>query len=259
VRTFHAWFWQMLRVAPLELLSELGLQPAMELVEDPTEHQADVYRRFHAAVAADAVLHEDFDVLVRERGRAQVRRWLDTAWARRVDIELADAAGTLDDSVPAPDGGEHPARCLRSAAWRRQLGELATQLARGGVKAQEAAQRLVLALEAADPAVAFESAWLALFTADKGTPRLQLGKASGLAEAQAAVAALCAQVRQHDAHVEHLRMVRLSRVLLSEYAAFKRGRGLADMSDLERGALALLRDSTQAGWGSGWTRGCAIC
>ena len=248
VRTFHAWFWQMLRAAPLELLAELGLQPEMELVEDPTEHQAEVYRRFHAAVAADASLHEDFDVLVRERGRAQVRRWLDTAWARRVDIELADAAGTLDDSVPAPDAGGHPARRLHSAPSRRQLGELAQALGRGGVRAQEAAQRIGVALDSTDPAAAFDAVWLALFTADKGTPRTQLGKAPGLAEAQADVGSLCQLVRQHEAHVEHRRMVRLSRVLLAEYAGFKRGRGLADMSDLERGALALLRDSTQAGW-----------
>ncbi|WP_280150464.1 UvrD-helicase domain-containing protein [Piscinibacter sp. XHJ-5] len=248
VRTFHAWFWQLLRVAPLELLAELGLQPEMELVEDPTEHQADVYRRFHAAVAADVQLREDFNTLVRERGRTQLRRWLDAAWGRRVDVELADAAGTLEDSVPAPDAGGHPARRLRTMPWREQLSALAATLARGGVRAQEAAQRLAVALDEADPAASFEAAWLALFTADKGTPRTQIGKPSGLVEAQAALERLCAQVRQHEAHVEHRRMVRLSRVLLAEYAAFKRARGLADMSDLERGALALLRDSTQAGW-----------
>jgi ATP-dependent helicase/nuclease subunit A len=248
VRTFHAWFWQLLRVAPLELLAELDLQPEMELVEDPPEHQAEVYRRFHAAVAADAGLREDFDVLVRERGRTQVRRWLDAAWAKRVDIELADAAGTLEDSVPAPDPGGHPARRLHSGPWRAALGDLVAALERGGVRAQEAAQRLALALQEDDPASAFEWAWKALFTADKGTPRTQLGKPPGLVEAQAGIEALCQEVRQHESHVEHRRMVRLSRVLLAEYAAFKRLRGLADMSDLERGALALLRDSTQAGW-----------
>jgi len=43
-------------------------------------------------------------------------------------------------------------------------------------------------------------------------------------------------------------MVRLARCLLREFAAYKRSRGLADMADLERCALALLRDSTLAGW-----------
>ena len=77
VRTFHAWFSQLLRAAPLELLGELGLQPDMELLEDPEDHRADVYRRFHAAVIADDALHADFAALVRERGRSQLRKWLE--------------------------------------------------------------------------------------------------------------------------------------------------------------------------------------
>jgi ATP-dependent helicase/nuclease subunit A len=43
-------------------------------------------------------------------------------------------------------------------------------------------------------------------------------------------------------------MLRLSRVLLAEYAALKRQRGLVDMADLERVAEALLGDSELAGW-----------
>ena len=55
VRTFHAWFSQLLRAAPLELLAELGLQPEMELIEDPSRpREPRCYRRFHAAVLADA-------------------------------------------------------------------------------------------------------------------------------------------------------------------------------------------------------------
>src|SRR6185369_1578051 len=76
VRTFHAWFAQLLRAAPLELLAELGLQPDMELVEDPSEYRPEVYLRFHAAVAADAALRADFDTIVRQRGRTQLRKWL---------------------------------------------------------------------------------------------------------------------------------------------------------------------------------------
>ncbi len=34
IRTFHAWFAQLLRAAPLDLLAELGLQPDLELIED---------------------------------------------------------------------------------------------------------------------------------------------------------------------------------------------------------------------------------
>ncbi len=249
VRTFHAWFWQLLRAAPLELLAELGLQPDMDLVEDPTEHRPDVYRRFHAAVAADATLRADFDMLVREHGRSQLRKWLDTAWDKRVEIELADAAKTLESSVPRPAGNdlEHPAQALQGDAWRRALRELAGALGQGGMRAQEAADKLAQALGQTDAAAMFEGAWKALFT-EKNEPRRQLGKLAALSEVQAQLETLCEQVRQHAARAEHLRMVRLSRVLLAEYAAYKRARGLADMADLERGALALLRDSTLAGW-----------
>ena len=43
-------------------------------------------------------------------------------------------------------------------------------------------------------------------------------------------------------------MVRLSRVLLAELAAYKRSRGLIEMADLEHCGLALLRDATLAAW-----------
>jgi ATP-dependent helicase/nuclease subunit A len=35
VRTFHAWFAQLLRMAPLEVLAGMGLAPGMALIEDP--------------------------------------------------------------------------------------------------------------------------------------------------------------------------------------------------------------------------------
>jgi ATP-dependent helicase/nuclease subunit A len=249
VRTFHAWFAQLLRAAPLELLAELGLQPDMALVEKPDELKLDVYRRFHAAVAADPSLRADFDTLVHRRGRASLRRWLDAAWEKRVDIELADAAGTLDTSIPAPVAGlAHPAQVLQAPAWQESLRTLATCLGRGSTKAaREAADKLARALEQDDPVAAYEGAWAALFT-DGGTPRKQLGTVDGLSVAHAELEQICTQVRQHEAREEHLRMVRLVRTLLAEYAAFKRARALADMQDLERCALALLRDSTLAAW-----------
>ena len=250
VRTFHAWFSQLLRAAPMELLAELGLQPDMELLEDPEDHRAEVFRRFHAALLRDPDLRAEHAALIGERGRSQARKWLVAAWDKRVEFELADAAGVLDDSVPPAigrDPGDHPASALHCAAWRSTLRELALALALGGVKAQDAATGLVTALAHTDPQAIFDAAWAALFT-DKGTPRKQLGKVDALAAAQDELAALEAQVRQHHAHIEHRRMVRLSRVLLAEFAVYKQARGLADMSDLERCGLALLRDGTLAGW-----------
>ena len=246
IRTFHAWFSQLLRSAPLELLAELGLQPDVELIEDPQDHRADVFRRFHAALLDDPAAHADLRGLVARRGRGQVRKWLEAAWDKRIEIELADAAGVLEGSVePALPDASDPAEAMHTLAWRARLRELASALGRGAVKCQDCATGLVLAGMQASPRDSFERAWEALFTQD-GPPRKQLGDAAGAVQAE--LAALRELVDQHDACLEHGAMVRLSRVLLAQYAAYKRQRGLADMEDLERCALALLRDSTLSGW-----------
>ena len=250
ISTFHAWFSQLLRAAPLELLGELGLQPEMDLIEDLADHRPEVFRRFHAAALADAGLRADYAALIAERGRMQVRKWLDVAWNKRIEFELADAAGVLDASVPPPlleSDAKHPAQALLGAAWHASLRDLALALGLGGVKAQDAATGLVIALEQFDARARFTRVRAALFT-EKNTPRKQLGKIEVLVRIQNELDEIAAQVRQFEAHVEHSRMVRLTRVLLSEFASYKRMHGLADMSDLERCGLALLRDATLAGW-----------
>ena len=249
IRTFHAWFSQLLRAAPLELLAELGLQPDMELIENIEDHRSEVFLRFHAAILRDPGLRLDHQTLVAQRGRSQARKWFESVWAKRVEFELADAAGVLEDSVAAvgAPGDAHPAHALQTAAWRDSFRGLALALGQGGVKAQDAATGLVMALAEPDALAMFDAAWAALFT-DAGTPRQQLGKIASLAAVQNELAAIGQQIRQHEAREEHLRMVRLSRVLLAEFAAYKRARGLADMSDLEACGLALLRDATLAAW-----------
>src|SRR5206468_7181827 len=65
---------------------------------------------------------------------------------------------------------------------------------------------------------------------------------------QQALGTLWQQIEQQDARIEHQRMVRLVRALLVSFAEYKRARGYADMADLERCALAILRDDELAGW-----------
>jgi ATP-dependent helicase/nuclease subunit A len=254
IRTFHAWFSQLLKAAPLELLNELGLQQDMDLIEDIDDHRADVFRRFHAAVLRSPILLADHSRLIAERGRSQARKWLEAVLEKRVEFELADNADVLESSVPAPELSrdefgepQHPAAAMLGAAWKSMLRELMLLLGEGGLKAQDAAAGLVMALAESDAKRCFERAWAALFT-QAGTPRKQLGKVPELAPVQYALEELAAQVRQSDAHLEHMRMVRLSRALLAEYAAYKKARGLIDMSDLESCGLALLRDATLSGW-----------
>ena len=254
IRTFHGWFSQLLRAAPLELLDEIGLQNDVELIEDPQDHRAEVFRRFHAALLDDAALRRDHAELIARRGRFQVRKWLEAAWNRRVEIELADAAGTLADGVvPAarhwPELGafEHPTQQMLTPPWRAELRSLAAVLGSlAGVKAQTAARGLDDALTHGNAETAFDAAWFALFTKDD-KPR-QLGDVPALDAVRARLQTIAGQRHQHESHLEHLRMVRLARLLFTEFAAYKRANGLADMPDLERCALLLLRDATLSAW-----------
>lgn len=247
IRTFHAWFSQMLRAAPRELLAELGLAPGMTLMEELDDHRAAVFRRFHGAVAADAALRADHEALVQRRGRDQLRKWLEAALDKRVELELSDDAGVLESSMPPPDCEGHPCEALKSAAWRESLHSLARVLGQGQAKAtQAAADGVIDALALAEGEAVLKGLRSALFTKD-GKPR-KLGDVPKLNAVIAELELLCAQVQQYEAHQEHLQLVRLSRVLLRELGHYKRTRGLADMADLERCALALLRDASLAGW-----------
>jgi ATP-dependent helicase/nuclease subunit A len=247
IRTFHAWFSQLLRAAPRDVLAELGLAPGLTLMEELDDHRAAVFRRFHAVVAADASLRADHAALVHRRGRDPLRKWLESALDKRVELELADAAGVLEPSVPPADCEGHPCDGLLSDRWRAAVRELASVLGQGKSTAQEAARMLVDAMVLEDAQAVFHGVWGALFTKD-GTPKKRLGVVPHLAELCEELEEIERLRHQHDAHVEHLQLVRLSRVLLKELAAYKRARGLADMADLERCALALLRDSSLAAW-----------
>jgi ATP-dependent helicase/nuclease subunit A len=254
IRSFHAWFAQLLGAAPLAVLRELGLPPQPALVEDPAELQPELFARFHARVDADAALRDRYVDLVRRQGRHRVNGWLERAWERRSEVEGADRAGTLEGAVaraaevwPACAGLDDPRRQLLRAPLRDQLAALAQALrAPGGARARQAAEGLEDALAQAEPAAAFAAARKALFT-DKNEPRA-LGGLPAQAAACDALALVADQLAQDDAQVEHAHMVALARVLLHEYARLKRRRGIADMADLEAAAVTLLSDPAHAGW-----------
>ncbi|HEX4235097.1 MAG TPA: UvrD-helicase domain-containing protein [Caldimonas sp.] len=254
VRTFHAWFAQLLRAAPLALLDRLGLAPEMELIEELEDHRPAVMRAFHAAVLASPALRTDYATMTVRRGRTQLRRWLEAAWWRRIEIELADEAGVLEASVeraaaiwPEMARFAHPIDALRDVFWQTRLRHVREVLGRGAPTAQEAAAKVEVALASSDPRRMFDAAWRALYTKDD-EPR-NLSKATvSLADTQTALGLLRQQIEQEDACIEHGCMVRLSRALLVAFAGYKRSRGYADMADLERCALALLRDDELAGW-----------
>ncbi|MDR7295209.1 ATP-dependent helicase/nuclease subunit A [Pelomonas aquatica] len=242
IRTFHGWFSQLLRAAPLSVLQGEGLSADLQLVEDESELMPQLWRRFHARVLADAELAAAFQALTETRGRHNLREWLLAAFNKRVELRLAARAGVLEGSMP--DVGE-PLAPL--AALRPGLASLAVQLGCAkGAKARDAATCIEQALALADEA-AFPALWAALFT-KTGTAKKGLGDSAAQLDACAALEAIAADIAQHEAAVEHGRMARLAEVLVAEFEALKRERGLVDMNDLERGALALLSKPELAGW-----------
>ncbi|HET9205833.1 MAG TPA: UvrD-helicase domain-containing protein, partial [Burkholderiaceae bacterium] len=145
--------------------------------------------------------------------------------------------------VPYP----HPVeRIVADRMLRRLLGNAVDALGRAGKIERDAGATLAAALESSDGCVALRQARKALFT-DKGSPR-KLATSPALEAAVDAVLLIEAQVAQQDAHDDHQRMLRLSRVLLESWRRLKRERALIDMQDLERCALALLSDPSIAGW-----------
>src|SRR5205814_57946 len=142
---------------------------------------------------------------------------------------------------------DHPCQRLHSPAVRSGLAALAAALgAQSGATARKQAALLEQALCLDDPARCLEAVRAALLT-QKGEPRKGLD-APGLHDALALLSDIERACLQQSAHEDHLRMVRLARALLQEFARYKRSRGLVDMPDLERCALALLRDATLSGW-----------
>ncbi len=243
VHTFHAWFAQLLRGAPLTLLQSLGLAPELRLIEDSSELDQALGRRLRARVRRDPALQAHYLALAARHGPRRVGEWLQAALDKRVELELGDAV--LADSVPYPCGGtDDPLQ-----AWPRlqpALQALARALGQGKVKAQEAAQGLLDALALPQAQAGFARAWQALFT-QTGSPR-KLGEVQGLAELTAVLEQLQRDRQQWHAARDHAALVALARAQAEEFAALKRERGCVDMGDLERGATALLADNSASGW-----------
>lgn len=254
IRTFHSWFAALLRNAPLQVLQSLGLPSVYELLEDDADAVAEVWRRYLRRVAGDAALAADYAALVADVGRHRAHEALQGALAKRVEFALADAAGRVDEAVPAFDvyyprlaGVAQPGDwLLRREAGRQMLAEAARAL--GGMSASFAAKGAELQ-QALDDGH-WDGVQSALLT-QKDEPRKFSAKAAGIDDVRAAqdelLAVLAAQ-RQHDAHAYHQRMARLTRPLIDEFARLKRERGWVDMGDIERAALTLLSDPVLSGW-----------
>jgi|GEM_PF-77812 len=252
IRTFHAWFSQLLRAAPLELLQAQGLSPELQLLEDESDLMPELWQRFHAAVLEDAALLADYEALCLAQGRNRLTGWLSAAFSKRVEIRLAHQEGRLLDSMPdaaevVPEFARYDDPMQAFAELRPELHALAVRL--GGLKGvtpRKAATAVEQALQLDDLA-ALEGVRAALFTAD-GSPRKNLGDEPAMLSLMDRLGRLQAALDQRQARLWHRKMCGLALVLLEQFERLKRERGMVDMNDLERGALALLGDAALAGW-----------
>jgi len=255
VRTFHSWFAALLRGAPLSVLQELQLPVQYELLEDDTQAVEQVWPRFYGALAASAPDRQDFVDAVSTHGRFQTQQALRKALQKRVEFALADAAGVVQTSVDAmaeqfPEFAgfadplqwlvEHAPTCTVLSAAAIALGRAsAVTFAAKGVELEKA-------LTSCNGAGVID----ALLT-QKNEPRKFSDKLAGIEQVRAAqdlaVRVLAAR-SQHQAWLHHQRMARLTRVLLTSFAALKHERGWVDMNDVESAARRLLGDAELSGW-----------
>lgn len=257
IRTFHSWFIALLKGASLALLQQLGLPSSFELIEEDEDAVAEVWRRYLRAVAGDAGLSADYHALVAQLGRHAVHQALEAALARRVEFQLADAAGHVDEAVAAAGAivpelaaFDHPTDALltdaarvRWQAWAHDLG------AEKNKTPQEAATAVIDAFEALpDGAQLLAALRKAFFVASEDRLDSKLRKCPAAQQAEEELQRLLAATRQHDARLYHQRMARLVRTLIDCFAELKRERGWVDMPDVERAALTLLADHELSAW-----------
>ncbi|HLO94656.1 MAG TPA: 3'-5' exonuclease, partial [Burkholderiaceae bacterium] len=132
---------------------------------------------------------------------------------------------------------------------RSQWQDLALELGQGRNETmRKAASAIEQALSGQLPAQALFDVLRGRLLTKAGTSVKALST-SPLAVALADEIALIQQgVDQELALQLHQRLARLSLVLIDSFDRLKKGRGLVDMNDLERGALAVLGDAALAGW-----------
>ncbi|MFT4193429.1 UvrD-helicase domain-containing protein [Ottowia sp.] len=257
IRTFHSWFAALLRSAPLQVLADLGLPASYELLDDTTDAVAEAWRRALDAIDGDPDLRADYAALAADLGRTRAHAALEGALARRVEFALADEAGHVDEAVAPPSAlwpefadDAHPADALLTPAAReRWLARARLLGAEKNKTPQAAAAAVVDAFESLPDATPRLAALQGAFFV-KGEDRLtkHLQKFAAAQEAEPELQRLLAATRQHQARAHHLRMARLVRAFMREFARLKQARGWVDLADVERAALTLLSDDFLSGY-----------
>ncbi len=239
ISTFHAWFAQLLKAAPLAVLQKLKYPLTYELLEDDQTLLPELRQAFYAAVLADRGLRDDFAALIEDLGRSKVDDALVSLLSKRVEFELTDVEGLLEDSVE--DAEEKQPNHELHALAAKVLGSYKTdELRAAGISIEEGLSNSDVNLLLAG-----------LLTKDL-TPKKYKSKISDedrqfIMAAQGDLLAILAAQHQHTCWLYQQRMTRIGRAWLACFADLKRQQGLVDMADLERAATLLLSDPELSG------------
>ena len=262
IRTFHSWFASLLRNAPAAVLGDLGLPLGFELLEDDKPAVSRVWRPLRERLLGDAALRADYEALVSLHGRSTTEQALLAALARRIEFQLADAAGAVERSVEPlaqwnPDyaGLGSALEVLWRPAVQARWRERAQVLGRdGNVTPRSTASQIVdaLALLGTRDSTRLEEAFLllrnAIFVKTEDRVKTNLQKFEAATDAEPELLEWTAARRQDAGWQHQQRMIRLTRALCEEYARVKRAQGWVDMGDVERAALYLLSDPVAGSW-----------
>ena len=238
--------------------STLGLQPDMELIEDCDDLVPAVMRAFHAAVLRDPRCAPTTRALIaraRPPPAAQVAGRAPGSGASRSSWPTRPACSRAASSRPADAGPSSRASTIRRGRARRRCWRAAARARRRAGGAQARRRRTPPASSSRPRAGrrprALRGAPGRRCSPRTDTPRKKLRRASpALADTLRARSALLhEQVAQHDAHVEHLRMVRLgARAARRATPTYKRSAAWPTWPTSSAARWRCCATATLAGW-----------
>jgi len=270
ITTFHSWFLQLLRRAPLDAdaLGDVNLQEETAALID------EAWERFASRVQRDPgnELGGGLDYLFRHYGLDNTRRALTGFLSRRADW-WAYTEGVVGGDGAVPHALAQMAHAMRDALdadiagtlWRdadfvEALEQYESYLEGGVSRGRASAEKLALARNEADWDKRFDLAWAAVFN-DKDEPRSykpnKKQEAALGGEGQQRFFDLHRDLATRLADVRARRQAQLSyrfneaalrcgHALLGEYQSLKRDRRVIDYADIEWRTYQLLCDSEHA-------------
>ncbi|MCC6535266.1 MAG: UvrD-helicase domain-containing protein [Burkholderiales bacterium] len=267
ITTFHSWYLQVLRSAPLDggALGDVALtEQTSVLLEEAWELFAAACQRDPNVAATRAL-----DALFRDCGLHNARSLLTRFVQHRADwwAYAGSGAGAVERMLASQRAGlsvapetDMLAALFGDAACTADLREYAVCLAKGSPSDQEHGQALDAALSAATHALAWEQVWRVFFT-DKGQPRKL--KRTGVQVSRLGVAGQARFMALHERLTERLLAARgalaeqasyranaagltAGAALLAHYQRLKSDRQVIDFADVEWLAFDLLSRSDQA-------------